>query len=146
MTGHLLRIRLVQSSYLSQLLFRAFQGEPTMERQLEKLTRGATRAGFNTTLLSSIMVPVPPQKEQIELLSRIEQLDGKMELFRSASNLESELNQLNQSILAKAFRGELVPQDPNDEPASVLLERIKAEREKGDLKRLKKCRKRKVIS
>jgi type I restriction enzyme S subunit len=39
-------------------------------------------------------------------------------------------NKLDQSILAKAFRGELVPQDPNDEPASVLLERIRAERAK----------------
>ncbi|WP_245939974.1 hypothetical protein [Stenomitos frigidus] len=39
------------------------------------------------------------------------------------------LNQLDRSILAKAFRGELVEQDPNDEPASVLLERIRADRE-----------------
>ena len=39
------------------------------------------------------------------------------------------LTDLDQSILAKAFRGELVPQDPNDEPASALLERIRAERE-----------------
>lgn len=38
------------------------------------------------------------------------------------------IDRLTQSILAKAFRGELVPQDPNDEPASVLLERIKAQR------------------
>jgi len=47
----------------------------------------------------------------------------------------SYLNKLNQSILAKAFRGELVPQDPNDEPASVLLERIRAEREKLNTKK-----------
>ena len=47
----------------------------------------------------------------------------------AATFLKNKLSQLNQSILAKAFRGELVPQDPNDEPASVLLERIKAERE-----------------
>ncbi len=42
------------------------------------------------------------------------------------------LDQLDQSILAKAFRGELVPQDPNDEPASVLLERIRTERAKRE--------------
>ncbi len=41
----------------------------------------------------------------------------------------SQLDQFDRSVLAKAFRGELVPQDPNDEPASVLLERIRAERE-----------------
>jgi len=40
-------------------------------------------------------------------------------------------SQLDQSILAKAFRGELVPQDPTDEPASILLDRIRAEREKN---------------
>ena len=45
------------------------------------------------------------------------------------------MDKLTQSILAKAFRGELVPQDPNDEPASVLLERIKVERAKQDQKR-----------
>ena len=40
------------------------------------------------------------------------------------------VDKLTQSILAKAFRGELVPQDPNDEPASVLLERIRAEKDR----------------
>ena len=45
------------------------------------------------------------------------------------------MDKLTQSILAKAFRGELVPQDPNDEPASVLLERIKVERTKQEPKR-----------
>lgn len=51
-----------------------------------------------------------------------------------------DFSQLDQSILAKAFRGQLVPQDPNDEPASVLLERIRAEREKVGNKKEKKGR------
>jgi type I restriction enzyme S subunit len=44
-------------------------------------------------------------------------------------------DRLEQDTLAKAFRGELVPQDPNDEPAAVLLERIRAEREQAGTKR-----------
>lgn len=47
-------------------------------------------------------------------------------------NFCNTIGQLEQSILAKAFRGELVPQDPSDEPASVLLERIQAERAKQE--------------
>lgn len=50
----------------------------------------------------------------------------------SAGTLGGVLNHLDSAILAKAFRGELVPQDPNDEPASVLLERIRAEREAAE--------------
>lgn len=45
------------------------------------------------------------------------------------------IGKLPQSILAKAFRGELVPQNPNDEPASVLLERIRKEKENGEKKK-----------
>ena len=63
-------------------------------------------------------------------------------LFRKADEIEVRykkakafVDKLTQSILAKAFRGELVPQDPNDESASVLLERIKVERAKQDPKR-----------
>ncbi len=74
-------------------------------------------------------VPVPPKSEQNEIVRLVEQL------FAFADQLESRIkaaqahiDHLTQSILAKAFRGELVPQDPNDEPASVLLERIKAQR------------------
>jgi type I restriction enzyme S subunit len=50
------------------------------------------------------------------------------------------LPKLDQAILAKAFRGELVPQDPNDEPASMLLERIRAEREGGEQPRRRRAR------
>ena len=79
--------------------------------------------------VSNLLIPVPPTDEQNEIVRRVEQL------FAFADNLEANvasaknrIDHLTQSILAKAFRGELVPQDPNDEPASVLLERIKAQR------------------
>jgi type I restriction enzyme S subunit len=49
-------------------------------------------------------------------------------LSRDVKAVENDSNHLDQSILTKAFRGELVPQDPSDEPASVLLERIRAQR------------------
>src|SRR5262249_22083599 len=49
-------------------------------------------------------------------------------LASEATSAHKLIDHLDQAVLAKAFRGELVPQDPNDEPASVLLERIRAER------------------
>jgi type I restriction enzyme S subunit len=56
-------------------------------------------------------------------------------LAAEASSARKLIDHLDQAILAKAFRGELVPQDPNDEPASVLLERVKAERVAGGNKK-----------
>ena len=91
-----------------------------------------------------LTIPIPPIEEQEKIIRRIESL------FKLADNIEQQYQQaeidleiLNQSILAKAFRGELVPQDLNDEPASVLLERIKAERKKAQPKK-SKAKKRKT--
>ncbi|MCM2319540.1 MAG: restriction endonuclease subunit S [Pseudomonas sp.] len=79
--------------------------------------------------LALFTIGLPPLQEQTEIVRRVEQL------FAFADQLEAKVNEartridrLTQSILAKAFRGELVPQDPADEPASVLLERIQAQR------------------
>ena len=52
-------------------------------------------------------------------------------LAKDSTSARKLIDHLNQAVLAKAFRGELVPQDPNDEPAGVLLERIRAEHETG---------------
>ncbi len=86
----------------------------------------------NQKQVYSIPVPILPLLEQKEIVRRIESL------FKLADKIEQQYQQaeidletLNQSILAKAFRGELVPQDPNDEPASVLLERIREERDRA---------------
>lgn len=129
MSSHILRIRQSPRFYHPTLMFQAFRGEPTILTQLQELTRGATRPGFNTTLLSQMLIPVPPRSEQDAIVQALAGYSERIESFKSTTSLSENLDRLNQSILAKAFRGELVPQDPNDEPASVLLERIRAERE-----------------
>lgn len=93
------------------------------------LTGTTGRAKLTQGALLSLPMLVPPPREQTEIVRRVEQL------FAFADQLEAKvaaakrrIDTLTQSILAKAFRGELVPQDPNDEPASVLLERIRAKR------------------
>ena len=72
---------------------------------------------------------IPPLTEQVEIVRRIEQLFAFADqLEAKVATAQARIDRLTQSILAKAFRGELVPQDPNDEPASLLLERIQAQR------------------
>ena len=87
---------------------------------------GATRPRINTTQLRRLKVRICPFPEQQEIVRRVEAL------FKTADALEARyhtaktyVDKLTQSILAKAFRGELVPQDPNDEPASALIENIR---------------------
>ena len=84
-------------------------------------------------------VPVPPQNEQTEIVRRVETL------FAFADRLEARLQaaqtateRLTPAMLAKAFRGELVPQDPNDEPASELLRRLQQEVPSTNAKRGRK--------
>ncbi len=85
-----------------------------------KLTRGA---------LDSIPVPVAPLSEQQEIMRLCkETIETVNRQLKAAAIMSDEVGQLDQSILAKAFRGELVPQDPNDEPASALLTRIREQR------------------
>ena len=98
-------------------------------RQIKEAVHGATRPRINLRFLKNFEINLPATSEQTEIVRRVEQL------FAFADQLEARIrtaqtriDRLTQSILAKAFRGELVPQDPNDEPANVLLERIKAQR------------------
>jgi type I restriction enzyme, S subunit len=93
----------------------------------------SSSSGLHTLSLSKVSalpIPVAPENEQKEIVKRITALFDALTVIETRfTSSEEELNQLDRSILAKAFRGELVPQDPNDEPAAVLLKRIRAERE-----------------
>ena len=101
--------------------------------QATKVATGTTQLTVTLSGLRKIKIPLVSLPEQLIIIEKIEVL------FKAINQIEqqyidayNDLNQtLDRSILAKAFRGELVPQDPNDEPAGVLLDRIRAEREQA---------------
>ena len=93
--------------------------------------RGKTAAGqvgISGSDLKRTPVPFPPLAEQREIVRRLEAALTRLDAAAAAhAAAVAELDLLDQSLLARAFRGELVPQDPNDEPASALLARIQAD-------------------
>ena len=94
-------------------------------------TDGVSQSNINAQKLGKFEVPLCSIEEQKEIVSHVKSLLQAAETIEQQyQETKANLDLLNQSILAKAFRGELVPQNPNDEPASILLERIRAEREK----------------
>lgn len=92
--------------------------------------------------LRAISLPWPDRKERAEVVRRIEHAFTWIDrLAAEAGSAHKLIDRLNQAILAKAFRGELVPQDPTDEPASALLDRIRAQRTTRQLAPKRKARK-----
>lgn len=93
-------------------------------------TRGsAGQVNISLSQCRAFRIPVPPRDEQDEIVRRIERAFAEIDrLTAEAAAARRLLDRLDQAILSKAFRGELVPQDPADEPASALLDRIRAER------------------
>ena len=96
-----------------------------------------TRNQVPITRQAYIEIPIAPTSEQQEIVHRIDKAFGWIEDLNSDVACASKLiDHLDQAILAKAFRGELVPQDPSDEPARVALERIRAEHPTGSSKKV----------
>lgn len=92
-------------------------------------TDGVSLSNINTQKLAAFRFDLPSMAEQAEIVRRIESMFGWIDrLANDATRARKLIDHLDKSVLAKAFKGELVPQDPSDEPASILLERMRAER------------------
>ena len=123
-----------------QLLMESYKGA----KILDNYSKGMTIKHLVQNSLNSIYFPLPPLAEQRRIVEKIKQLTPYLEKYGSVETTLSNLNlafpdDLKKSILQYAVQGKLVPQDPADEPASVLLERIHAEKEQlikaGKIKR-----------
>jgi len=115
------------SAYIAALL-----NSPDLTHAIEKLKTGINDSGVNITQngFLDLRVQIPPFKEQQEIHRILE--EQMSQIAHMEQDLEEQLQKaeaLRQSILKKAFVGQLVAQDPADEPAGVLLARIRAERE-----------------
>ncbi len=115
----------LNASYVAWFLAAAHGGQ----RQFSALQRGATKVGLGLDDIRSVLVPIPPLAEQSRIVDEVERR------FSVAADCEStvtanqrRIRRLRQSILHLALQGRLVDQDPADEPADVLLARIRAER------------------
>ena len=113
------------------------------QQQIWTNSSATTLPILNKSKFDSLFFPVPPKAQQTRTVERIKELLHFVEIIEQEKRTLQETIKLTKSkILDLAIRGKLVPQDPNDEPASVLLERIRAEKEElikqGKIKRDKK--------
>jgi len=126
--NHIIKVRFPDRRIAELVLYWLIS--PFGRRLIEQ--EASSSAGLHTLSLSKISrlpIPVPSIDEAEAIVARIRAaFEGLSRVSVPIDAAAARLATLDQSILAKAFRGELVPQDPNDEPASVLLERIRAER------------------
>lgn len=112
-------------AYLTYML-----NSPQCLGALEVMKTGISDSGLNLTQGKFLELPLPAfsKDAQVKIVDKVRiALTWIDRLTSEATSARSLIDRLDQAVLAKAFRGELVPQDPEDEPASVLLARIRAE-------------------
>ena len=139
--SYLIRIRLIgdlPSEYIYQ-----FFNSACYWSQITDKSVGVGQPNCNGTSLKELFIPLPPLNEQVKIIPIVETLLDYVKRIRlERTELFSILSATKSKILDLAIRGQLVPQNPDDEPASVLLERIRAEKEEfikqGKIKRDKK--------
>lgn len=156
-TGTVCRTRLFHESYLgnypftvpdshvsvvrtsesisSAFIFNLFNSKFYQDYWNDRLAGSTNQKELYIGVLQNTIIPLPPLAEQKRIVAKIEELLPKVEEYGKAQEALDKLNEelperLKKSILQEAITGRLVPQDPNDEPASVLLDKIRAEKKR----------------
>ncbi len=138
--GYLVRMRpYIDSEYLNTVMNSGYAKSYCNAVK----TDGVNQSNINAQKLGVFLIPVPPMEEQTRIKERIVSILPLIDIIKARqTDLTSLISSAKTKILDLAIRGQLVPQDPTDEPASILLERIRVEKESlikaGKLKRDKK--------
>ena len=132
-TSEIVPFRLYGNIYSKYIVYTL--KSPFVDSYINSVTYGVKMPRAGTDTMINLYLPLPPLSEQHRIVAKLQELEPLIEKYRIAEEQLHELNsnikeQLKKSILQYAIEGKLVPQDPNDEPASVLLERIRKEKEK----------------
>mgnify|MGYP005809774895 CR=1 FL=1 len=126
-------LRSIQRTIVPNYLLYFVKSSYFIEHGKQRFSGTAGQQRFGTDEVKKTLFPLPPLAEQARIVAEIEKFEPLIaeydKLEQQATKLDDEIyDKLKKSILQYAIQGKLVPQDPNDEPASVLLERIRAEK------------------
>ncbi len=131
-TKHVYRISMEEQLLFPEYFNLLLQSQTVSRLRMFENAQGQTRPGLNSFILKALPIPLCSRKEQVEVVSRLSsQLSNIDSMISQIDDELSRTTALRQSILKRAFSGQLVAQDSNDEPASVLLVRIRAQKEDG---------------
>lgn len=134
--GYLIRMRVNRSLILPEFLHYWLM-TPSVREIIERTAKSTSGVNnINSEEVRSLPLLLPPLEVQTQICARVAQAFSSIDrLSATFDTAAGKVGMMDMSILSKAFRGELVPQDPNDEPASVLLERIRAQKPVAGTKR-----------
>ncbi|WP_337910473.1 restriction endonuclease subunit S [Vibrio cholerae] len=126
-------VKLSLNSEIQRKYIKAYLDSPLAWHFFNGFSHGGTMDILNLGILRKLPIPLPPVEEQKEIVRLVDQYFAFADTIEAqVKKAQARVDKLTQSILAKAFRGELVPQAPNDEPADKLLERIAAARKEAE--------------